>query len=233
MGEKLPTGSWAWAQRGGGSVVSSFMLRLYTIPFSTNVQRVALALAHKGIPTDIVSVDPDDRSPVRAITGQDLVPVIDDDGTIVFDSTEILYYLERTYPDPPLLPSDPARRAEVDVFLDWFNRVWKRPPNVITDELEKQSPDATRVERYGKEMEAVLGVFEGLLAGRDYLMGDEFSAADCAAWPFLRYATHLDPSDTHLFHRVLYDWQSPVRAGRTPRLRAWIDRVGERPSLSV
>ena len=53
-------------------------LTLYRIPFSTNVERVALALAHKGVDVDWVDVDPDDRSPVVAISGQELVPVLVD-----------------------------------------------------------------------------------------------------------------------------------------------------------
>ena len=47
----------------------------YRIPFSTNVERIALALAHKGIPVEYVDVDPDDRSPVVEVSGQELVPV--------------------------------------------------------------------------------------------------------------------------------------------------------------
>jgi len=208
------------------------VLRLYGFPLSTNVERVALALAHKRVPTEIVRVDPADRSPVRAISGQDLVPVIDDGGTIIHDSTAILYHVESRYPEPPLFPSDPARRAEVGIFLDWFNRVWKRPPNVITDELEKAEPDRALVDRMGAEIVAALARFEEMLAGRDHLMGDDFSVADCAAWPFLRYAVEWDPADPWLFHRVLNEWQAPVREGRHPRLRAWIARVGERPTLA-
>ena len=50
------------------------VIRLYEIPFSTNVERVTLALAHKGIAVEHVAVDPADRSPVRDVSGQDLVP---------------------------------------------------------------------------------------------------------------------------------------------------------------
>ena len=52
-----------------------------------------------------------DRSPVEAVSGQGLVPVIEDDGLVVADSTVILEYLDRRYPDRPLYPADPAARA--------------------------------------------------------------------------------------------------------------------------
>jgi glutathione S-transferase len=46
------------------------MLTVYRIPFSTNVERVALAAGHKGLAIAWVDVDPDDRSPVVAVSGQ-------------------------------------------------------------------------------------------------------------------------------------------------------------------
>ena len=113
------------------------MIKLYRFRFSTNVERVALALAHKRLPVESVWIDPDDRSEVRRVSGQDLVPVIDDGGTVLSDSMPIVEHLERRYPERPLFPADAARRAEMRVFIDWFNRVWKRPPNQIYDELRK------------------------------------------------------------------------------------------------
>jgi glutathione S-transferase len=65
-----------------------------------------------------------------------------------------------------------------------------------------------------------------MLAGREYLMG-EFSATDCAAFPFLKYAVLHDPQDDELFHRILRDYQR--LDGGFPRLRAWIERVNGHP----
>ena len=76
-------------------------------------------------------------------------------------------------------------------------------------------------------MRASLDVFEDLLDGRDHLFGDAFSAADCAAFPFLRYARLRDPEDDELFHRILEEHLA--LGGRYPRLSAWIERVDERP----
>jgi glutathione S-transferase len=200
-------------------------VRVYRIPFSTNVERVALAAGHKGVAVDWVDVDPDDRREVERISGQPLVPVLVDDGRVIVDSTEILRYLEQRHPEAPLFFTG-APGAELDVFLDWFNRVWKRPPNEIDAERAKDAPDEERIRALGEEMAAALDVFERLLDGRDYLFG-EFSAADCAAFPFLKYALLYDEADTESFHLILREFQPLGDA--FPRLEAWIRRVDVRP----
>jgi glutathione S-transferase len=203
------------------------MLRLYRARFSTNVERVALALAHKGLEVESVVITYDDRSPVVDVSGQGLVPVLVDGDEVIPDSVRILRHLEARWPDPPLFPRDPARRAELDVFLDWFNRVWKLAPNAIEAELESEAPDERRIEEHSVAMRASLDVFEELLDGRDHLFGDAFSAADCAAFPFLKYARLRDPEDDELFHRILEE--RLALGGGYPRLAAWIERVDARP----
>jgi glutathione S-transferase len=202
------------------------LLRLYRIPFSTNVERVSLALAHKGLEVEWVDVDPADRSPVEQVSGQSLVPVLVEEGRVVFDSTVILRYLEDLQPEPALFPGDEARRAELDVFLDWFNRVWKRPPNEIDAERAKPEPDQERIDELGRELTGSLDVFQALLAGRDYLFG-EFSAADCAAFPFLKYGVLYDESDREEFHLILREFLA--LGGAFPRIEAWIRRVDAHP----
>jgi glutathione S-transferase len=201
-------------------------MRIWRIPFSTNVERVALALGHKGLAVEWVDVDPADRGGVVRLSGQPLVPVLELDGRVLVDSTAIVEELERLQPDPPLYPADTARRAEVEVFVDWFNRVWKRPPNELEAELGKAQPDPETIERLGAEITGALDRFEALLAGRDYLFGD-FGVADCIAFPFLKYAVLYDPADEELFHRILVEHQR--LDGRYPRLETWIGRVNERP----
>jgi glutathione S-transferase len=203
-------------------------MRVFRIPFSTNVERVALALGHKGVAVEWVDVDPADRSPVRDVSGQDLVPVLQtDENEIVIDSMQIVAWLESRRPDPPLWPADPPRRAEVDVFVDWFNRVWKVPPNAIEAELRRPQADETKIEAWAEELRAWLHWFEALLDDRDHLMGDGFGAADVAAFPFLKYGVMHDPDDDELFHRILME-RLPVE-GVFPRVEAWIRRVDERP----
>lgn len=195
------------------------LIRCYRIPFSTNVERVALAAGHKGVPIEWIDVDPDDRSPVEAASGQPLVPVLLAEDEVIADSPRILEWLEGHFPDPPLLPPDPARCAEVRVFVDWFNRVWKRHPNGINDGAE----DA---EKHAAELRRAVEVFEDLLAGRDYLFGD-FGLADITAFPFLKYASlGLAAGDDDPFHAVLVE-HMPLDPASP--LHAWVARIDARP----
>jgi len=190
------------------------VLQLYRAPWSTNVQRVTMALAHKGVDYESVVISYDDRSAVEAVSGQGLVPVLVDGDEAIADSMAIVAWLEERYADKPLYPADHARRAELEMFIDWFNRVWKVEPNKIEAGGDPHALGAT--------MRVRLGLFESLLEGRDFLFGG-FGAADCCAYPFLKYAAGRDPADDEAFHRILEEHQSTE--GR-PRLAAWIERVG-------
>jgi glutathione S-transferase len=203
-------------------------IRVYRIPFSTNVERVALALGLKDLAAEWIDLDPLDRSPVRDISGQDLVPVaVFEDGTILADSTAILEELERRHPDPPLYPADEAARAEVEIFVDWFNRVWKRAPNDLEAELTSGEPDAGRVRALERELSSSRDLFERLLAGRGYLFGDRPSVADIVAFPFLKYGLIYDPGDDEPFHKILIEHLA--LGASYPRLEAWLRRVDTLP----
>ena len=80
-------------------------------------------------------------------------------------------------------------------------------------------------------MRASLDVFEQLLCGRVHLAGDEFSAADCAAFPFLKYGLHgVGSDDDEPFHHLLA--QNLELRGGYPRIEAWIRRVDDRPRVA-
>lgn len=204
-------------------------LRLWAIPYSTNVERVALALGHKGVAAEVIMCDPSDRSQIRDASGQDLVPVLDDGGFCIADSSRIIEHLERRFPDPPLFPAHPARAAEVRVFVDWFDRVWKGPPNAIDAELGRPEPDHIRVAALEHELRSTLDTFEAMLDGRDYLMSDALSAADCAAFPFLKYGLWIQDSDDERFHQILA--RNLALDGAYPRVDAWVRRVSAHPRL--
>jgi glutathione S-transferase len=193
------------------------VLTVYRVPFSTNVERIALAAGHKGLRVDWIDVEEHDRSPVEAISGQTLVPVLVHGDEVVTDSPRILDWLEDRVPQPPLYPREPAVRAAVTIFVQWFNRVWKVAPNRLVD-----GPDAG----LSAEIRASVELFEGLLDDRDYLFG-AFGIADVVAFPFLKYAVFgASADDTDPFHAILVD-NLPLAPGSP--LRAWAERVDAHP----
>lgn len=204
-------------------------MKLYRAAWSTNCERVALALARKQLDVESVWVGYEDRSPVERVSGQGLVPVLDDDGAIVHDSPAILAYLDARYPQAPLYPAEPARRAELETFVDWFNHVWKRWPNAIAEELEgRVPPDERTISLAAFELEQALDRFTALLDERPFLFGG-FSAADCIAYPFVKFALTRDPADDETFHVVLDDYQR-LLPQHAP-LAAWIERVAALPQV--
>jgi glutathione S-transferase len=201
-------------------------VRLYRAEWSTNCERVGLALAHKGIEAQSVLIEYSNRRPVESISGQGLVPVIEDAGAVIHDSVAILRHLDRRTPEPALFPAAPDRRAAVDLFIEWFERVYKQPPNAIEAKLAAADPDRAAIAAPSAEMKARLAVFEGLLAGGDHLLG-RLGAADFVAYPFLKYALGRDPTDTETFHVVLDEHQQ--LGDDHPLLRRWIERMAELP----
>jgi len=99
-------------------------MRLIQIPFSHNCVKVRRALELKGLPFDVLDIAPMDRAAVAASSGQRLVPVLEDRGRSIADSTAILRYLEATYLDTPLEPADPRERAECWVLEDWADQAF-------------------------------------------------------------------------------------------------------------
>jgi glutathione S-transferase len=208
-------------------------MRLWQIPFSTNVERVALALAHKGLDAEPVVIDPTDRSAVRALSGQDLVPVLETDaGEVLSDSLRIVAHLEDRHPERPLYPAQASRRAEIEVLLDWFDRVWKRPPNLLADALAAgRDPGEPQLRRWRETLRASLDRFEALLQDRDFLTGRSFGVVDLAVFPFLKYGVVVSDEDDELFHRILVEHLRPET--RHTSLRAWIARVDELPRAGL
>ena len=147
---------------------------------------------------------------------------------VLSDSPVILEYLEERFPEPPLYPADPARRAEVRTFLDWFNQLWKRPPNLIFAEEQKAEPDRARIAELEQRIAGALPLFEDLLAGRDYLFGDELTrrrrrprSRSSSTRSSGRKATSI-ASTRSCATRCRLD-------GRYPRLEAWIHRMDALP----
>ncbi|MBB3292678.1 GST-like protein [Mitsuaria sp. BK045] len=170
-------------------------LQLYSLPTPNGV-KVSIALEELGLPYEphLVSFQTDDQlSPeFLSLNPNNKIPaIIDPDGPggaplPLFESGAILVYLaEKT---SRLIPQDPARRYET---LQWvmfqmggigpmFGQVGFFHKFAGKDYEDKRPRD-----RYLNESKRLLGVLEQRVTGRGWIMGDEYTIADIAIWPWV------------------------------------------------
>ena len=94
------------------------MLTLYDAARCPYCARARIVLAEKGVEYEPFAIDLADRPQwlyEKNETGR--VPVLEEDGWVLPESTVIMEYLEERYPDPALLPADPADRALARVWI--------------------------------------------------------------------------------------------------------------------
>ena len=96
-------------------------MRLIDAPRCPYCARVRIALAEKGLAHETVEVDLQNRPDwLYELNATGRVPVLDD-GFVLPESACIMDYLEDRYPDPPLLPDDPAERARAHLLVFRFD----------------------------------------------------------------------------------------------------------------
>ncbi|MGH7830832.1 MAG: glutathione S-transferase family protein [Candidatus Binatia bacterium] len=195
-------------------------IKLYDFPSSPNCQRVKVVLAEKKLPFEIVPVDLRKKEQKRPeylkLNPYGKVPVVIDGTTVLYESCVINEYLEEKYPEPALLPRDPAKRAKLRILLDYGMSHLDRPYQQLRQERmkdEKERSQETLAEAT-KELRNLLQRFEREIGEQPYLAGD-FSLLDADLIPrFLRmegFGILPDPS--------------------LPRLGAWLERMKGRPSV--
>jgi glutathione S-transferase len=96
------------------------MLELYQFELSQYAEKVRLILDYKGLPYRKIEVTPGiGQVELYQMTGQRKVPVLKDGNQFIADSTEIAKYLDRKYPDRPLMPTDPKQRGLCLLIEEW------------------------------------------------------------------------------------------------------------------
>ena len=96
------------------------MLELYQFELSQYSEKVRLILDYKGLPYRKIEVTPGiGQVELFRLTGQKQVPVLKDGDRYLADSTEIAKYLDRAYPDRPIIPTDPQERGLCLLIEEW------------------------------------------------------------------------------------------------------------------
>jgi glutathione S-transferase len=170
---------------------------LYGASVSPFVRKVVAYAAEKGLALELVPVGIGDPNPeFRRASPFSKMPAFTDGDFSISDSTAIITYLEAKFPDPVMIPADPADRARViwyDEFADtiltaaagpiFFNRI-------VAPIFLKQEGDPAIIEKCEQELlPPVYAYLEDIIPASGFLVGDQLSLADIAvASPFVNAA---------------------------------------------
>lgn len=194
------------------------MIKLHYHPLSTFSRRVRIALMEKQIAHEPIVVDMakgEHRQPAYlALNPYGRVPTLEEDGFVLYKSTAILGYLEATRPTPPLVPSDLRQRALVDMHMKLCDLQMSRHTGTIIFPkrfLPKERWNAAAMDEAKKAIEKHLAIVETQLAGKPYLVGEQFSLAEVCYIPFLEFLPLME-------------------IAAPPGVAAWRERLLSRPS---
>ncbi len=184
------------------------MLTLYDAPRCPFCARVRIVLAEKQVPHEVVVIDLDDRPAwiVEKNPPAGRVPVVEEDGWVLPESAVIDEFLEERFPEPPLLPADPAERAAARFIIFRFDD-FQRPYYAM------RRGEAGAATAFADQLESL----DALLTAMPFLTGCIFGLADVAYLPWVIRARELLGVD-------LTSW---------PALDAWFEAVSGRESVAA
>lgn len=198
---------------------------LYGAPLSPYVRKVMAYAAEKGIELELVPVGIGDSNPdFIACSPFGKMPGFRDGDFGISDSTAIITYLEAKFPEPAMLPADPADRARTiwfEEFADtivtaaggkiFFNRV-------VSPKFLGKPGDEAAAKQGEADMLPIYDYLEGVIPASGYLVGDRLTLADIAvASPFVNTA-HCS---------IIPD------AARYPKLTAYLAAIWQRPGFAA
>ncbi|XP_060567773.1 pyrimidodiazepine synthase-like isoform X1 [Ruditapes philippinarum] len=193
------------------------VLRLYGMRFCPYVKRTRLVLEHKNIPYETVNINLIDKPDwyLQKINCLGLVPSIETDDDVIFDSVIVNEYIDSVYPGEKLIPNDGRRAAKDKMLLE----IWSK---VVTQYYKLFYPSGETNEVVPNMLSA-LDRIENELARRDtkFFGGDKPMMIDFNMWPHMERIVHFD---------VLVPGFT-LDASRFKRLTSWIDEMNRVPAV--
>lgn len=197
------------------------LYHLWLHPFS---RKVRVALAEKGLDFNLrLEKIWERRTEFLTINPAGDVPVlVEEDGTVISNSSAICEYLEEVYDHTSLLGDDALARAETRRLLGWFDVKFNREvtENLVGEKIMKRflklgEPHGPSIRAGHANIHYHLDYISYLMERRRWLAGDRFSLADIAA------AGHLSA----------IDYIGDVPWDEHPGAKAWYMRMKSRPAF--
>lgn len=187
-------------------------LKLYHFDACPFCEKVRQVLHRMDLEYESAAIDPADRSSVERVSGQSLVPVLQDGERSIPDSTRILRYLIARYGERGLLPKGPAEQALVWVMEDYADEVLAPIIYaILKDRTIDGDPLTPSVRKeMGRRLETQFRNLEQLFTERPFAFGPAPSLADVALHAFIS--------------RLVVEGRGEVSAG-FPHLKNWYGRM--------
>jgi glutathione S-transferase len=195
------------------------MLTFYGHPISSFTWKALIALYENNTPFDFITVDETTYADFIAKWPMGKFPVLVDSDrkTMTTETSVIIEYLDTYYPGRTrFIPKDIDAALEVRRWDRVFDHINTTMAKVVLDNIRAEGQhDPIGVEEAKRAVHAAYGVAETQLGERQYIVGDSFTMADCAAAPALWYGVRNVPLD-----------------GKYPRIAAYRERLNARPSFA-
>jgi glutathione S-transferase len=196
------------------------MLRIWGRDNSVNVQKALWICEEMNLPYERIDAGGTfgvvNTPQYRNLNPNGLVPTIEDDGFVLWESNSIVRYLAAKHSAGKLWPDDLKVRAEADKWMDWqAGMFWPtfRPLfwNLVRTPVDKRDEKAMEESRL--RTAEILGYLDAHLKGRPHVAGESFTMGDipmgCAIWRWM--AIQIERPDQ-------------------PNLKRWFDSLAQRPA---
>lgn len=197
------------------------MLKIWGRKKSSNVRKALWCAEELGLAYEAIDAGGAfgvvDTPEYRAKNPNGRVPMIEDDGFVLWESNTIVRYLvARHAPGSAWYPADVQARAEADKWMDWTTSSFATPFRtvfwgVLRTPAEQQ--DWSAIKAAIKECDDLLAMVEQTLGEQPYLGGDEIGMGDIPLGSFI------------------YAWfEMPIERAALPNVQAWYARLQQRPA---
>ncbi|KAF1066971.1 MAG: Glutathione S-transferase GstB [Pseudomonas citronellolis] len=196
------------------------MLRIWGRKNSSNVRKALWCAEEVGAAYERIDAGGAfgvvDEPAYRALNPNGVVPTLEDDGFVLWESNSIVRYLAARHPEAGLYPQDLRQRASAERWMDWTTSTLAAPFRSVfwgTLRTPPEQRDEAAIAAALQTCIKVLAVPEQALASQPYLTGEAFGIGDIALGSFI------------------YAWfEMPIVRPSMPHLEAWYARLCERPA---